>query len=154
MHSCAKKFYVLTLLKELGFDTSTCTGDQTYSPLRSDSNTYIGQICEALENKFNLKIDQTNMCLPRLFWNPKLHKNPYKARFIAGAVQPNHLTSMLIVVLNSSENTLKSIVWLYTITVALTCFGVSTLRHSTLRLSEPVMCTMSKFMISQLSIPN
>ena len=25
------------------------------------------------------------MCLSHIFWNPKLHKNPYKARFIAGA---------------------------------------------------------------------
>ena len=82
-----KKLYVMTLLKELGFNTESldCIGNVTYSPLPLDQSTYIELVSSSLRDKFNINVEEDNMCLPRLFWNPKLHKDPYKARFIAGA---------------------------------------------------------------------
>ena len=82
-----KKLYVLTLLKELGFNLTnlSCSGNDTYLPCESTESVYVEQVCSTLNNQFNLDVDENNQCLARIFWNPKLHKNPYKARFIAGA---------------------------------------------------------------------
>ena len=41
--------------------------------------------CKTMESDFGLLVNEQNRVLPRIFWNPKLHKTPYKARFIAGA---------------------------------------------------------------------
>ena len=41
--------------------------------------------CKFLKEKFDIVVSKVNEKIPRIFWNPKLHKNPYKARFIAGA---------------------------------------------------------------------
>ena len=82
-----KKFYILTLLKELGFDLNTleCTGNDTYQPCELKESEVVDNICNNLLNKFNIKVGDDDQRLARLFWNPKLHKVPYKARFIAGA---------------------------------------------------------------------
>ena len=45
------------------------------------------------------------MCIPRIFWNPKLHKNPYKARFIAGA--SNCTTKQLSILVNLALKVLR-----------------------------------------------
>ena len=34
---------------------------------------------------FNINISDDNFSISALFWIPKLHKNPFKSRFIAGA---------------------------------------------------------------------
>jgi hypothetical protein len=81
------KFYVQTLVKELGFDNITldCIGNDTYKPCSEDESFFVNQISETLQEKFNIVVEDNNLRLARIFWNPKLHKNPYKARFIAGA---------------------------------------------------------------------
>ena len=50
-------------------------------------------------NNFGIKCKEVNLCIPRLFWIPKLHKNLYKCRFIAGSRQCS--TKHLSVVVNS-----------------------------------------------------
>ena len=35
--------------------------------------------------KFGLFVDEDNSTLPTLYWLPKLHKRPYKPRFIANS---------------------------------------------------------------------
>ena len=45
------------------------------------------------------------MCLARIFWNPKLHKNPYKARFIAEAKKC--VTKPLNILVNSCLKLLR-----------------------------------------------
>ena len=35
--------------------------------------------------KFGLFVDEDNSKLPTLYWLPKLHKQPYKSRFIANS---------------------------------------------------------------------
>ena len=33
-----------------------------------------------MDEDFGITVDQENMVLPRIFWNPKLHKTPFKAQ--------------------------------------------------------------------------
>ena len=82
-----KKFYVQTLVNEMGFDDITLDsiGNDTYKPCSEDESFYVDKISNILMERFNVKVDDKNLRLARIFWNPKLHKNPYKARFIAGA---------------------------------------------------------------------
>ena len=82
-----KKLYTQILIKELGFDEITLDsiGNETYKPCSEDEAYYINEISRALINKFDIIVEDGNKCLAHIFWNPKLHKDPYKARFIAGA---------------------------------------------------------------------
>ena len=38
--------------------------------------------------KFGLFVDEDHSKLPTLYWLPKLHKRPYKSRFIANSTGP------------------------------------------------------------------
>ena len=40
---------------------------------------------EADPSKFGLFVDEDHSKLPTLYWLPKLHKQPYKSRFIANS---------------------------------------------------------------------
>ena len=40
-----------------------------------------------LRNEFNLVFDEENINLSNIYWTPKLHKHPLKARFIVPAPQ-------------------------------------------------------------------
>ena len=46
-----------------------------------------------LKNKFNPDVNEINKKLPNMYWNPKLHKNPTKARLIIAA--PKYLEKPL-----------------------------------------------------------
>ena len=47
--------------------------------------------------KFGLFVDEDHSKLPTLYWLPKLHKRPYKSRFIASssACTPTELSILL-----------------------------------------------------------
>ena len=38
-----------------------------------------------MKNKINLEVDEINKKFPNIYWNPKLHKNSTKERFIIAA---------------------------------------------------------------------
>ena len=82
-----KKFYVLTLKKELGIDpiSYVCQGNITYQLVDLSEDNIVQEHCKFLKEKFDIVVSKVNEKIPRIFWNPKLHKNPYKARFIAAA---------------------------------------------------------------------
>ena len=82
-----KKFYVMTLLKELGYDLSSFSpiGNLTYTPIESNAACVIKNHSDILRDEFDTVCNDKNLKLPKLFWIPKLHKVPYKFRFIAGA---------------------------------------------------------------------
>ena len=65
--------------------TFACKGNQTYSPVIEQYDNIIERHCKTMESDFGIPVNEQNRVLPRIFWNPKLHKTPYKARFIAGA---------------------------------------------------------------------
>ena len=82
-----KKFYVLALIKELGInaDTFTCSGNGTYEIVNTSEDTIIREHYNIIKDKFNIISNKNEQTIPKIFWNAKLHKSPYKARFIAGA---------------------------------------------------------------------
>ena len=102
-----KKFYTLKLLNELGFDEANLhsVGNETYQPCEEDEESIVERISTHLRDNFEITIDEKDKRLARFFWNPKLHKTPYKARFIAGA--RHCVTKPLNVLLNSSLKLLK-----------------------------------------------
>ena len=77
-----KRFYILTLLKELGLQNDSDGVTNTYelcadieeSDLFNDHSNFL--------KKLNLKITEDNKRLPNIYWLPKLHKKPTKTRFI------------------------------------------------------------------------
>ena len=103
-----KKFYVSVLVRELGFDTLTLNpvGNTTYSPSSETSEEIITRHVDTLKNKFDVKVQEKNFKLPKLFWIPKLHKNPIKFRFIAGA--RNCSTKPLSVLLNKGLSVIRN----------------------------------------------
>ena len=74
-------------MSELGIDLQTlaCVGNTTYKPVNNTQMDIIETHCKFMKENFGISITEDNKCIPKIFWNPKLHKTPYKARFIAGA---------------------------------------------------------------------
>ena len=56
--------------------------------------------------KFGLFVDEDHSKLPTLYWLPKLHKQPYKSRFIANssACTTTELSILLTSCLTAIEN--------------------------------------------------
>ena len=77
----------MILIKELGIDSRTFTsvGNITYLPSSDSEVEVISTHCNQLQSNFKISCSDIDRRLPRIFWLPKLHKNPYKFRFIAGA---------------------------------------------------------------------
>ena len=80
-----KKYYLIILMLELGADLNTldCVGNITYQPVNITDLEIINQHSQFMRDHFDVTMNRDNECIPRIFWNPKLHKTPYKARFIA-----------------------------------------------------------------------
>ena len=68
--------YINTLKSEL----STA---KTYELNSTDEKLVINKHCNDIATKFAVGITETQEKLPPFYWLPKLHKRPYKARFIA-----------------------------------------------------------------------
>ena len=82
-----KRYYALTIVKELGLDSDT--GSPTYSKESVKTpGDIVDQQVNDLKNCFNLNVDEEQRELPHIYWLPKLHKSPPKARFIIAA--PNN----------------------------------------------------------------
>ena len=65
--------------------------------------------------KFGLFVDEDHSKLPTLYWLPKLHKRPYKSRFIANSSA--HTTTELSILLTSCLTAIKNRVIKYCTTV-------------------------------------
>ena len=101
-----KKFYVTVLLKELGFDDNLLpVGNITYLPVNDNKENVIKKHIYELDNIFKIKVNSKNSILPKIFWIPKLHKDPFKFRFIAGA--RNCTTKELSVLVNLGLKVIK-----------------------------------------------
>ena len=73
-----KKYYITTLLKELGFPNNTCS---TYKLNSSDVQSIISANVEFCEH-LGYKISAKEKTLPIVYWIPKMHKSPVGQRFI------------------------------------------------------------------------
>ena len=78
-----KRFYIDVLIKELGINNINNENDiTTYKEHNTSDLQIINKHSNVLHKKFNLSVNQENKILPTIYWIPKLHKNPSKARFI------------------------------------------------------------------------
>ncbi|CAH3166575.1 unnamed protein product [Porites lobata] len=61
------------------------TRNSTYVTQDRTVDDIIQTHATTLEDVFDIKLQQKEKSLPQIYWIPKLHKTPYKARFIAGS---------------------------------------------------------------------
>ena len=78
-----KKYYIDTLVKELGINNVNIS-NPTYIPI-DDSFETILKSHNHFITSVGLEMSEEDQNLPYLYWTPKLHKSPYKHRFIAGS---------------------------------------------------------------------
>ena len=79
-----KKYHVETLIKELGIKTTNINPNSTYI-LSTDSFDEILKSHSKFIESVGLEISEEDKNFPYLYWTPKLHKVPFKHRFIAGS---------------------------------------------------------------------
>ena len=103
-----KKLYITVLMNEMGVDAQTllCTGNPTYSFVAVSKQDIISNAVKQIKVLFNIVVPKEDFCVPSIFWNPKLHKTPYKARFIAGARRC--VTKGLAIKINKGLQVLKA----------------------------------------------
>ncbi|KAK3087212.1 hypothetical protein FSP39_003163 [Pinctada imbricata] len=77
-----KKYYFDSLVKELGLNSTP--GNPTYTPTNLSASEIIDNHKSALAS-FGFDTTNLDLDLPYLNCIPKMHKNPYKQRFIAGS---------------------------------------------------------------------
>ncbi|KAK3097801.1 hypothetical protein FSP39_013307 [Pinctada imbricata] len=77
-----KKYYFDSLVKELGLNSPP--GNPTYTPTNLSASEIIDNHKSSLAS-FGFDTNNLDLDLPYLYCIPKMHKNPYKQRFIAGS---------------------------------------------------------------------
>ena len=70
--------YMINLKQELN-------GTNAYKETSTDEKTVVNNNSNNLSNKFAVNVKEWQDKLPTLYWLSKLHKRPYKARFIANS---------------------------------------------------------------------
>ena len=101
--------YVNTLKQEL-FD-----GTRAYLETDTDEMSVVNAHLNDLPVKFSVCVNEGQDKLPTMYWLPKLHKRPYKARFIANS--SSYTTTELSKSLTSCLTAIKSYVIRYCETV-------------------------------------
>ena len=79
-----KKYYIETLIKELGINTTIISPNSTYIPSTDSFHKILKSHCKFIES-VGLEMSEEDKNIPYLYWAPKLHKVPFKHRFIAGS---------------------------------------------------------------------
>ena len=77
-----KKYYIDILVKELGINNVNIN-NPTYIPIDDSFETIVKNHNQFITS-VGLEISEEDQNLPYLYWTLKLHKSPYKHRFIAG----------------------------------------------------------------------
>ena len=78
-----KSNYYECLIKELGIYTNT-SGNTTYKPTSFDKDE-IRANHTSFMTSLNIPSGKESEDLPYLYWIPRLHKTPYKERYITGS---------------------------------------------------------------------
>jgi len=102
-----KKYYIECLLSEVDQDKTNC--NQTYKETTLSKQEIIDNHKSAL-SFFNVPLSDDDCDLPSMHWIPKLHKNPYKQRFIAGSAKctTKPLSKLLASILTTVKKGLQS----------------------------------------------
>ena len=81
-----KKLFMETICQELGINTNTweIVGNTVYTPVTECTDDIVKKHIR-LSNMFGIKLDTDKIGLSSIYPIPKLHKNPYKFRFIASS---------------------------------------------------------------------
>ena len=79
-----KKYYIETLIKELGINTTNISPNSTYIPSTDLFHEILKSRCKFIES-VGLEKSEEDENLPYLYWTPKLHMVPFKHCFIAGS---------------------------------------------------------------------
>ena len=77
-----KRYYVDILIEELGLHL--LPGNPTYN-LTDFSTSEVLDNHKSVLTSFGIQTTDEELDLPYIYWIPKMHKNPYKHRFIAGS---------------------------------------------------------------------
>ena len=88
---------------------------KTYEHNRLDETSIVDRHQCHMAAKFDLFVDEDHSKLPTLYWLPKLHKRPYKSRFIANSSACT--TTDLSILLTSCLTAIKNHVIKYCTTV-------------------------------------
>ena len=97
-----KKYYLQVMCIDMGVDprTGNVTGNDIYEHCHNQTVEQTIEFLKRLSNSYGIQVGQNNETLPMIFMTPKLHKNPYKFRTIAGATfaasKPLHLVALNI----------------------------------------------------------
>ena len=59
---------------------------KTYELISTDEKSVANKHCNDIVTKFAVGIIEIQETIPTFYWLPKLHKRPYKARFIANFI--------------------------------------------------------------------
>ena len=80
-----KRFYASVIVKELGLGNGNSTNTYKFENNFS-CDEIIKQNINDLKSKFGIdNVSLSNHRLPNMYWMPKMHKNPIKARFIVAS---------------------------------------------------------------------
>ena len=79
-----KKYHIETLIKKLRINTTNISPNSTYISSTDSSDEIQKNHCKFIES-VGLEMSEEDKNLPYLYWTPKLHKVPFKHRFIAGS---------------------------------------------------------------------
>ena len=105
---CLCELYFNTLKQEL-------TGTKGYKETSTDEKTVVNSHLNELPLKFSVGVKERQDILHTMYWLPKLHKRPYKARFIVNS--KSGTTTELSELLTSCLTAVKSRVIRYYETV-------------------------------------
>ena len=113
-------YYINTLKREL-VDTNA----YKLQPSLSERVIADGHGCHTALH-FGVKAKENQDKVPTLYWLPKLHKKPYKARFIANSSSctTTELSKLLTLCLTAVKNMLSNIVKRYMRDPVKTYFGL------------------------------
>ena len=96
-----KRYYIETLIKELGLDScSTPTGNSTYTSYQMSSENIVNTHNTFMKS-LDIELSDDDKRLTYLYWTLKLQKSPVKHRFIAGSSKctAKQLSSLLTKIL-------------------------------------------------------
>ena len=102
-----KRHYIDCLMKEMGLDSAL--GNPTYT-LSTIPRMDILDNHKSVLASFGITVSDDNNNLPSIYWVPKLHKCPYKERYIAGSAKctTKPLSKILTSLLTAVKGGLKT----------------------------------------------